>query len=232
MTEAEWWASADPAAMLAFLARPAADRALRRFAVAACRRVEPFVAHPAVTAAIALAEEAADDDVSADRREAAERAARDVWGEFRRPNSARSAAGAAARAVGDDEDYALAVADWVRGAAASKAAEAAPKRTRAAAKDAIRAEAGAAELLALAGLLRDIIGNPFRPVSFDLAWRTSTAVAFAAQMYDSRDFTPMPVLADALQDVGCENADVLGHCRGSGPHVRGCWVVDALLGRG
>ncbi|WP_082843392.1 hypothetical protein [Gemmata sp. SH-PL17] len=80
-------------------------------------------------------------------------------------------------------------------------------------------------------LVRDIFGNPFRPVTFSPSWRTSTAVALAAQMYESRDFGAMPILADALQDAGCDNADVLGHCRGGSPHVRGCWVVDLVLGK-
>jgi hypothetical protein len=79
---------------------------------------------------------------------------------------------------------------------------------------------------------RDIFGNPFRPVAFDPDWRTSTAVALAKQMYDSRDFSEMPILADALQDAGCENDDVLTHCRDArGVHVRGCWVVDLVLGK-
>jgi|SRR5579883_450108 len=80
-------------------------------------------------------------------------------------------------------------------------------------------------------LLRDIFGNPFRPVVFDPEWRTSAAVALAVQMYDSRDFGTMPILADALQDAGCDSADILDHCREPGPHVRGCWVVDLVLGK-
>ena len=80
-------------------------------------------------------------------------------------------------------------------------------------------------------LFRDIFGNPFRPAAFDPAWRTSTAVALAQQMYDSRDFGLMPILGDALQDAGCDSADILDHCRGDGPHVRGCWVVDLVLGK-
>lgn len=79
--------------------------------------------------------------------------------------------------------------------------------------------------------LRDIFGNPYRPVSPDHSWLTSTVVALARQMYDSRDYSPMPILADAVQDAGCENEDILNHCRGSGPHVRGCWVVDLVLGK-
>jgi hypothetical protein len=83
----------------------------------------------------------------------------------------------------------------------------------------------------LANLVRDLIGNPFRPVAFSPAWRTDTALALARQMYDSRDFGAMSILADALQDAGCDNEDALGHCRGPGPHVRGCWVVDLVLGK-
>ena len=80
--------------------------------------------------------------------------------------------------------------------------------------------------------VRDIFGNPFRPVTFSPTWRTDTAVALARQMYESRDFSAMPILADALQDAGCDNDDILDHCRGDGPHVRGCWVVDLVLGKG
>jgi hypothetical protein len=83
----------------------------------------------------------------------------------------------------------------------------------------------------LAGLVRDLACNPFRPVTFAPSWRASTAVALAGQMYESRDFSAMPILADALQDAGCDSADVLDHCRGAGPHVRGCWVVDLVLAK-
>ena len=87
------------------------------------------------------------------------------------------------------------------------------------------------ERFAQCDFIRDIFGNPFRPVAFGPSWRTSTVVALAEQMYDSRDFSPMPILADALQDAGCDNEAILAHCRGDGPHVRGCWVVDLILGK-
>ena len=87
------------------------------------------------------------------------------------------------------------------------------------------------ELRELAHLARDIFGNPFHPVTFLPEWRTSTVLALAQQMYDSREFSAMPILADALQDAGCDNADILDHCRGPGPHVRGCWVVDLVLSK-
>ena len=74
-------------------------------------------------------------------------------------------------------------------------------------------------------------GDTHQPVVLDPVWRTSTVVALAKQMYGSRDFTAMPILADALQDAGCDNEDILDHCRRPGPHVRGCWVVDLVLGK-
>ena len=80
-------------------------------------------------------------------------------------------------------------------------------------------------------MIRDIFGNPFRPVSFDPSWRTGTAIRLAQVMYETRDFAAMPILSDALQDAGCEHADILDHCRGDSPHVRGCWVVDLVLGK-
>ncbi len=89
----------------------------------------------------------------------------------------------------------------------------------------------ASERAEQANLARDIFGNPFRPVAFDPAWRTDTAVSLARGMYDSRDFGAMPILADALQDAGCEDEQVLMHCREPGPHVRGCWVCDLVLGK-
>jgi hypothetical protein len=80
-------------------------------------------------------------------------------------------------------------------------------------------------------LAHDIFGNPFRPVAFSPGWRTSAAVALADAMYQARAFDRMPVLADALEDAGCDHPDVLAHCRGDDPHVRGCWVVDLVLGK-
>jgi hypothetical protein len=79
--------------------------------------------------------------------------------------------------------------------------------------------------------IRDIFGNPFRPVTLDPSWPTSTVTALARQMYEARDFSAMPILADALMDTGCGDEQVLRQCRGEGSHVRGCWVVDLCLGR-
>ncbi|VTR95537.1 Uncharacterized protein OS=Sorangium cellulosum (strain So ce56) GN=sce5710 PE=4 SV=1 [Gemmata massiliana] len=92
-------------------------------------------------------------------------------------------------------------------------------------------EARCAENKAQADLVRDIFGNPFRPVVVDSSWLTSDVLALATGVYEGRVFDRMPILADALQDAGCDNEDVLSHCRGDGLHVRGCWVVDLLLGK-
>ena len=81
-------------------------------------------------------------------------------------------------------------------------------------------------------LVRELFGNPFRPVAFAREWRTDTAVTLARQMYEARGFSAMPILADALQDAGCDSDDILNHCRDTErPHVRGCWVCDLVLGK-
>ncbi len=87
------------------------------------------------------------------------------------------------------------------------------------------------ELNYQAQLTRDIFGNPFRPVAFDPRWRTSDTVGLAQAMYDDRAFDRLPILADALMDAGCEDEQIISHCRSEGPHVRGCWVVDLVLGK-
>jgi len=81
-------------------------------------------------------------------------------------------------------------------------------------------------------LARCIFGNPFRPVAFDPAWRSESAVALARVAYDTRNFALLPILADALEEAGCDHADILSHCRDQkAVHARGCWVVDLVLSK-
>jgi hypothetical protein len=98
------------------------------------------------------------------------------------------------------------------------------------------------ELAAQCRLIRDVFGNPFRPAPiFDtawLAWQEGAVANLARAAYDERklpagrlDAARLALLADALEDAGCTNADLLGHLRGPGPHVRGCWALDLALGR-
>jgi hypothetical protein len=83
----------------------------------------------------------------------------------------------------------------------------------------------------LADLVRDVFGNPFRPVAFDPGWRTSDVTDLARGIYEDRAFDRLPLLADALMDAGCDQSEPLAHGRGGGPHVRGCWVVDLILSK-
>ena len=84
-------------------------------------------------------------------------------------------------------------------------------------------------------VVRDVFGNPFRPARVDpawLAWEGGTVRKLAEGVYQDQGFDRLPVLADALEEAGCAVRTLLDHCRGPGPHVRGCWAVDLILGRG
>jgi hypothetical protein len=88
---------------------------------------------------------------------------------------------------------------------------------------------------ALSVLLRDIFGNPFAPSTplspAVLAWNDGTVRRIAEGIYEERAFERLPILADALLDAGCHNEELMAHCRSEGPHVKGCWAVDLILGR-
>jgi hypothetical protein len=97
---------------------------------------------------------------------------------------------------------------------------------------------GQAEVAYQCDLLRDIFGDPFPTISLSTAWLTPTVHNLAAAAYEERalpsgelDPARLAVLADALEEAGCDNADMLTHLRSPGPHVRGCWVVDLLLAK-
>lgn len=78
-------------------------------------------------------------------------------------------------------------------------------------------------------VVRDVFGNPFRPVEFEPSWKSEETVEFARDMYESRDFSPMPKLIELLRRAGCRDTQVLAHCHDGSSHVRGCWVVDHIL---
>jgi hypothetical protein len=79
--------------------------------------------------------------------------------------------------------------------------------------------------------LRCILGNPFRPVEFEPGWRTNNVLEVARTIYEERAFERLPLLANALIEAGCGEAEILAHCRSAQPHARGCWVVDLVLGK-
>lgn len=229
MTEQEWLTSGAPLTMLQFLEGRATDRKLRLFACA-CGRLawNPFVPR-FVVRATAAAEAFADGKI-------------DGAALARVYELARGAVTAIAPDRLADPGYLPHILYAAMCAVTPVAFHGASAGSRAAVRAATDAWFGGTisipnlpgaqeELAAQADLLRDIIGNPFREVAFDPAWRTSDALALANAMYASRDFSAMPILADALQDAGCDNDEILNHCREPREHARGCWVVDLLLGK-
>jgi hypothetical protein len=78
-----------------------------------------------------------------------------------------------------------------------------------------------------------VFGNPFRPGFFRLYpnWRTQNVTGIARRIYDEYDYSALPILADAIEEAGCDNTYLLEHCRSNAMHVRGCWVVDRVLGK-
>jgi hypothetical protein len=246
MTEAEWLACTDPQPMLEFLRGKVGDRKVRLFAVACCRRIWKLLTDEPGRKAVEEAERYADaperrDELAAAREAAGSRASVRAAVEAVSEMSgmaaaaARSRAGALSFAVGAAESAAelmpghhLEGASRYASGATGLAAEAEVKRQH---KKAAKAAAEKNEAAAQTDLLRDIVNNPFRPQTFAPAWRTPTVAALTEAIYDERAFDRLPILADALEDAGCTDADILGHCRSTGEHVRGCWVVDLILGK-
>lgn len=232
MTEAEWVACGEPGMMLALLG----DRlnfqlhepTFRRAALFACvcgRRIWASLSDPRSRALVEMIECDVDDGVDVevrwDAEDEAKKAADEIGGFamaaiWSLAELSREATSSQTDSIADTASEAYALAQLGDRDPLSPIWIAAVKEER-------RYQAS---------LLRDIFGNPFHPVTISPEWRTDTTLALALQMYDARDFGAMPILADALQDAGCDNADILNHCRGSGPHVRGCWVVDAVLNKG
>jgi hypothetical protein len=204
MTEAEWLASRSPWPMLEYLRQTGntSERRLQLFGVACCRRIAHRIPDVLGRRALGVAERFADGEAS--KREV-DLIADAFWpcGSYKRDYGHP-----ATRA----SYYALCPGLIDR--AATWALYACRRRDR------------SDECAVQTSLLRCIFGNPFRPV---LAVPASALVRKLAQaIYEERAFDRLPLLADALEDDGCTNADVLSHCREPGEHARGCWVVDLL----
>src|SRR5262249_24092352 len=80
-------------------------------------------------------------------------------------------------------------------------------------------------------LLREIMGDIYAPITFDGEWRSLAVTGIAQTIYQGKDFAAMPILADALEEAGCTEADILNHCREDTTHYRGCWVIDLILNK-
>jgi hypothetical protein len=212
MTEAEWNQCADPDRMLAFLST-ASGRKLRLFGAACCRRIWHLLKDKRSQDAVIVAESFADNEASYAERLAAHQDADDA---------ADDTHGGPALAAYDLMD-----------ADAGFAATVVSRRVAGVVDDVSGTNsAGHAENAAQVSLLRCIFGpRPFRPITFDPTWLTPTVKQLAESIYQERAFVRLSILADALEDAGCNQPDVLGHLRDGGEHCRGCWAVDVVTGR-
>jgi hypothetical protein len=215
MTEAEWLESPAPTPMLESFSFRSTDRKLRLFCIACCHQNWDQFSDPRERRILHVAERMADGTAT----EGDCKSAQDLWLE-----------------VSDEKEDEF--ARYVPVAVISPRVDAvdASSCARSMAYGAIYLEGGFEGLedelgFDQAAFLRDIFGNPFRPVAFNPRWRTADAVGLARGIYEERAFDRLPLLADALMDAGCGDDQVLEHCRSEGPHVRGCWVVDLVLGK-
>lgn len=232
MTEAEWLACEEPLALLGHVRDAASDRKLRLFAVELCRRCRHLLRDKPYRRAVDVAERFADGLADPEELAAAYSEAVDVaeWGrEGDHPGPLWCAAWSTdaysrARSEADNPD-----------APAVLAAAAAMADGRAGAELGVPwAAALGVGRAVMAATLRDIVYGPRSPVVVRaswLTWRDGTVRKLAGAIYDERAFGQMPVLGDALEEAGCDSPEVLSHCRGPSSHARGCFVLDALLGK-
>lgn len=216
MTEPEWLACTDPRVMLYAQKGKMSDRKLRLFACACCRAIWHLLPDERSRRAVVLMERWADGELTSEELRAARETSSGDWSPRGLSLPALSAAIAAARATWPDA-YAAAVS-------------------------VVEAAATDPNMKQQYDLLKDILGNPFRPSSplpsAILAWDDGTVGRMAERIYAERrmpegtlDPSGLAMLADALEEAGCHDPDMLVHCRQAGEHVRGCWVVDLLLGK-
>jgi hypothetical protein len=230
MTEAEWLAGTDPRPMLDVFWGRSRDRKLRLFACACVRRVWDSLTDPRSRIAVEVAERFADGGATWAELGVAFHAA---WVAGHAFTKHMDVAGAAALECASHDSF----------AAARNASLAAAQAAAWSASRVTLAEAGVYDALADAlaevqaeqcALLRELIGNPFRPVALPahvLTWNDGTIPRLAGLVYAERRWDDLPVLADAVEEAGCSDADLLAHLRGGGEHIRGCWVLDTLLGK-
>jgi hypothetical protein len=220
MTDEEWLSCCIPEQMVELLNPQQSDRKLRLFAAACCRRIWHLLTDIRGRRIVEISELYADQRASyellVETVDQAKSSSRATWA-TKCAAAVRCASYAASR-----DRYVRASLEAAEASAASE-----PEPSNAIAYNALRFP----EYQAQARFLRDIFGNPLRLVQFDPQWRTANVVDLARTIYEERAFERLPILADALMDAGCADEQVLQHCRSEGPHVRGCWVVDLVLGK-
>lgn len=207
MTVVEWMACTDPQIMVKFLHGQKFDRKLRLFGCAFCRSIWNQLNDDSFRNAVEVAERFADGiagrkELAAAKKESGVALERSTLdGVTGKPQCAKGCAWSTTSTTGSAAMYPL----WVFTETADRNVQ--------------------------VSLLRDIFGNPFRPTIVDPSFLSPAVVNLAQDIYDERGFDRLPTLAIALEGAGCADTDILSHCRHSKPHVRGCWVVDLVLGR-
>jgi hypothetical protein len=255
VTEADWLACTDPQKMLKFLRGKASERKLRLFAVACCRRIWHLLPDERSRRAVEIAEAFADGLVSEAQAQAAGNAAAEVSGSDHSGITEEvrwRAARAADHLLPVPEEAWQLTSAWEYVATAMEGEQfvnegATPEMLDAWSEQSV--ESGRTmgwtainHDAILADILREVVGPmPFRPAALDpaiLTWHDATVVRLAQAAYEERhmpegtlDNTRLAVLADALEEAGCTETDILSHLRGHGLHVRGCWPVDLCLGK-
>ncbi len=201
MTEQEWLDRNDAETMLKYMETRATDRKVRLFAIACCRQRPKQLTSKAAQTVVANAERLADGEI---------------------PFSGLN--------YPQDSTAHLPVVEELIECDGYTSAERVIS--------CLRADCSNRVFRRFAGILRDIFGNPFRPVSVSPKWLTPTVLDLAQATYEERilpagelDTGRLAVLSDALVDEGCNDAALLDHLRLPGPHVRGCWAVDLILGK-
>ena len=239
MTENEWLEGSDPEEMLVGLTEfQPSDRKVRLFMCACCRLIWQLFSDDRCRKAVEVAERYADGLASEDERQEADEAAATAADDGEEGEdlpyfdrlALEGCGNAASLALSANEgesttSEAQLVAEWtVFAATGSKALDDQKQEAKRLAMfgELVRSQCD---------LLRDTFGNPFRPVTIDRSLQTPAVVKLAQQIYDQRAFDRLPKLADALKKAGCDNQELLAHCREKGLHERGCWVVDLLLGK-
>ena len=231
MTQEQWLSSPDPLTKLDYLRNSgrASDRKFRLLAVSFCRHIWPLLLDARSRNAVEITERYADRLAQPEELPPARKGAESA--EFETDAKWARAARLAVPKVGVPAGAAaMLVAEAVVKASAQASPVAAGTSAEEMAEEIVRKFGQ--QMQQVEALVRDVFGNPFRAApAAKLSWRTPAIVALATTIYDQRSFDRLPELADALEAAGCTDADLLGHFRSAGFHVRGCWAMDLILGR-
>ena len=202
MTDRTDWTAGSPATVSGRIRKAGvSERKCRLFCAACCRAAERHITHRPCLDLLAVVEAWADDPTRADEARRLRRAVA-LWSNKIHPGA------------GSDQDW---LARW------SVWCAAAPKI--------VPPAQGFLKPRAFRPLLREVIGGDLLRPACPPAWLTTDVLGLARKVYEDRAFDRLPILADALTDAGCNDETILTHCRSKGPHVRGCWVVDLVLGK-